>query len=167
MLTWKVVQEAGISDSEYAALLFHLGSGTEPWDESLREYRLCKEKLSVVDGVVVLGRRIVVPLSLRRKVLDALHRAHQGSGSMALRAGETVWWPGVSTDLARVRDVCGQCVRNAPSQPALPPVKPRVPDYPFQLVVSDYFDYAGKSHVVVIDRYSGSLPVWLVRRHWR
>ena len=45
---------------------------------------------------------------------------------MALRAGETVWWPGISADLARVRDMCGQCVRNAPSLPALPPVKPRV-----------------------------------------
>ena len=92
--------------------------------------------------------------SLRREVLDALHRAHQGSGSMALRAGETVWWPGVSTDLARVRDQCGQCIRNAPSLPALPPVKPRIPDYLFQLLVLDYFDYAGKSYVVVVDRYS-------------
>ena len=74
---------------------------------------------------------------------------------MALRAADSVWWPGVSDDLARVRDTCGRCISNAPSQPALPPVKLWMPDYPFQLVVADYFDYAGKCYVVVVDRYSG------------
>lgn len=30
VITWKVIQEAGITDSEYASLLFHLRSVTEP-----------------------------------------------------------------------------------------------------------------------------------------
>ena len=155
VVTWKAVQNAGITDDEYARLLFQLSSDEGPWDERLQAYQRFKEKLSVVDGVVVFGRRIVVPVALRQEVLNSLHRAHQGSTSMALRASESVWWPGINADLARVRDACGTCIRNAPTQPALPPVRPRIPDYPFQLVASDFFDYAGKSYVVVVDRYSG------------
>ena len=74
---------------------------------------------------------------------------------MALRAGDTVWWPGIRGALERVREGCGQCWRNAPSQPMTPPVAIRQPDYPFQLIATDYFAYGGKVHLVIVDRYSG------------
>ena len=97
-----------------------------------------------------LGRRIsghnsqvVVPRALREDVLRALHQAHQGSTSMALRAGNTVWWPEICGALNWVCEGNGQCRRNAPSQPATPPVILRMPDYPFQLVATDYFAYGG------------------------
>ena len=37
----------------------------------------------------------------------------------------------------------------------MPPVRPPMPDYPFQLVSSDFFSYAGKVYMVLVDRYSG------------
>ena len=131
------------------------GSGDVQWDGALVGYQRFREQLSVVDGVVVFGRPIIVPTSLRVDVLNALHRAHQGSSSMALQAGDSVWWPGISADLSRIRDSCGSCVRNAPSLPALPPVPMTMPDYPFQLVAGDYFAYGGKEYIVIVDRYSG------------
>ena len=74
---------------------------------------------------------------------------------MALRASETVWWPGLSVDLARVRELCGKCKLVAPSQPAAPPKPVPLPDYPFQMLSSDYFDHGGQSYLVAVDRYSG------------
>ena len=47
------------------------------------------------------------------------------------------------------------CRRNAPSQPALPPVRPPTPDYLFQMISSDYFAYKVKNYLVIVDRYSG------------
>ena len=151
IISWTMIQEAGVSDQEYVALLHQVGSGAESWDDRLSAYKRFKEQLTTVDGVVIFVRRIVVPTSLRVDVLHALHRAHQGSSSMALRAGDTVWWPGISADLTRVRESCNSCLRNAPSLPALPPVELQLPDYPFQLVAGDYFDYGGKSYIVVVD----------------
>ena len=55
------------------------------------------------------------------------------------------------------------CIRNAPTQPALPPVKPLVPEYPFQYISSDYFMHAGHTYLVIVDRYSGWPFVHLCR----
>ena len=46
-------------------------------------------------------------------------------------------------------------MRNAPSQLAGRPVWPPSPEYPFQLIVGDYFTKAGHNYLVLGDRYSG------------
>ena len=74
---------------------------------------------------------------------------------MGLRAGQSVWWPGIAADIQRVRDGCGKCTVNAPSQPAAPPKPLPKPQYPFQMLSSDYFAYTGRTYLVVVDRYSG------------
>ena len=37
-----------------------------------------KDELSVCDGVVLRGRRIMIPMSLRGKVIELAHEGHQG-----------------------------------------------------------------------------------------
>ena len=37
----------------------------------------------------------------------------------------------------------------------MPAIAPPKPDYPMQLISSDYFYYAGKKYLVIVDRYSG------------
>ena len=53
------------------------------------------------------------------------------------------------------RVLCEVCVRSAPSQPSMPPTEMVQPEYPFQMLAADYFDYAGHCYLVVVDRYSG------------
>ena len=74
---------------------------------------------------------------------------------MALRAADTVWWPGMSGDIARVREGCLRCRQNAPSQRPEPPTELPETMYPFQHVSSDYFEFSGKTYLVLVDRYSG------------
>ena len=107
-----------------------------------------------MDGVAPYKGRVVVPVKLHGAVLS-LHQAHQGTTSMGLRAGKSVWWPGLAKDLGRVREQCLTCRKNAPSQPAAPPKPLPSLDYPFQMVSSDYFHYAGKEYLLLVDRYSG------------
>ena len=42
----------------------------------------------------------------------------------------------------------------APSQVALPPTPPTLPEYPFQCVCADYFHYQGHTYLVIVDHYS-------------
>merc|ERR1712059_230960 len=74
---------------------------------------------------------------------------------MSFRAQDSVWWPNFSNDIKSVRDQCNACHRNAPSQPDMPAVAPPKPDYPMQLISSDYFNYAGRNYLLIVDRYSG------------
>ena len=105
------------------------------------------------------GRRIIVPRSLRREVLDSLHSAHQCPSKMIERAKQSVYWPGIMTDIEETRKSCSHCDRNAPSQSMMPPVMPASPDYPFQMIAIDYFDCKGKSWLVIADRFSGWLSL--------
>ena len=74
---------------------------------------------------------------------------------MNLRAGDAVFWPCISEDILRRRLSCRTCDKSAPSQPAAPPVLPPTPQYPFELICSDFFELNGKSYLVMVDRYSG------------
>ena len=47
------------------------------------------------------------------------------------------------------------CVREAPSQPAGFPVSPPSPDYPFQMLVADYFSLHCHNFLVITDRFTG------------
>ena len=45
-------------------------------------YGKVKEELSSVDGVILAGRRIVIPAVLRAAVIQTLGLAHQGEAAM-------------------------------------------------------------------------------------
>ena len=139
--------QRGMSDSMYDIV-------TE-----LREFHKFRHGLLVVDGVVCYKNRVVIPESLQQRVLGILHAAHQGVSGMMHRAEQSVFWPGISTDISRVRATCRTCVRNAPSQPAGPPVTPPSPCYPFEMIAADYFHLDGWNYLVMGDRYSGWISV--------
>ena len=107
--------------------------------------------------------RVVVPADLRPSILQSLHSGHQGVSSMVERMDKTVFWPGIHEDIREVRRTCGPCNRIAPSQPNPPSTPLRHPDYPFQLICADYFQYKGVQYLVIVDRYSNWPSVMKVK----
>ena len=65
-----------------------------------------------------------------------------------------VYWPDITTDIARVRDQCTRCHQAAKSNPIQPPADITPPYYPFQMICSDYFNDNSKEYVVIVVRYS-------------
>ena len=57
------------------------------------------ESVYAQEGVLLYQDRVIVPSSLRSRVLQHLHAAHQGTSMMAQRARAIVYWPGMSTDI--------------------------------------------------------------------
>ena len=106
------------------------------------------------------GRRTIIPRSLRRQVLESLHSAHQCPVRMTDRAKQSVYWPGISTDIDNIRSSCSYCSRNAPSLPSMPPLPLASPEFPMQMIVADYFDAKGKSWLVLADRFTGWLSLF-------
>ena len=94
-MSWETVRTAGMSDEVYSGLLHAIShDGTsELWDTLLLEYRRYRAEYTTIDGVVLFRGRIVIPEALRTDVLSALHRAHQGTTGMGLRAQDSVWLP--------------------------------------------------------------------------
>ena len=157
-VTWDNVRTATISDDDMRELLSLIDGGLpitkKEMPPNLKTYFHLKDGLYTLDGVVMFNDRIVIPRSLRSKILDSLHSAHQGVSSMTARAESSVFWPGITSDIQKIRERCSHCNRNAPSQPSPPPTPPKTPIYPFQAICSDYFHYGGQHYCVIVDRYS-------------
>ena len=51
--------------------------------------------LALCEGVILWGRRVVVPTKLRPEVLDVLHETHAGAVRMKALARSFVWWTGI------------------------------------------------------------------------
>ena len=159
MVTWEMVREATASDPILLQLIDTVQKGfpaqARDLHPDLRPYFRYSESISCVDGVILIGERIVIPQQLRSKILSSLHAAHQGVGMMIARASDAVYWPNMTTDISKVRVACTHCNRIAKSNPMQPPADPPHPDYPFQMIACDYFQYGNNEYVVIVDRYSG------------
>ena len=108
-----------------------------------------------MDDVLVCGKSIVIPKQLRPTILKVLGSAHQGVVAMKARARDAVYWPGLGSDIEEFKKNCLTCRQIQPSQVHNPVFPPRIPSIPFESIVADYFDLAGKHYLVIADRLSG------------
>ena len=120
----------------------------------LRPYGTRSNDMSVLDGVILAGNRVIIPGPLRKRVLQSLHAAHQGIPAMKQRALESVWWPNITVDITRTRHECQACNQSQKSNPSLPPYDPPQPVYPFQMLCTDFFTLHSKHYLVIVDRFT-------------
>nr|XP_027212148.1 uncharacterized protein K02A2.6-like [Penaeus vannamei] len=146
-------------DQDYRRLLEYVTTGFPSNRYSLHASILPYWKLRdslYADGELVLhGPRIVVPATLRRRTLTHLHDSHRGVEATRRRARQTVYWPGIDSDIKSTVEACDSCQRLQPSQQQEPYLCDDQPSRPFESVSADFFQVAGKSFLVIADRLSG------------
>ena len=89
-------------------------------DSSLSPFSSCSTELSVLDGCILWGSRVVVPPQGQQAVLQELHTAHPGMTRMTALARMYVWWPGLENDIEESVRLCDECQLNQ-SNPMLAP----------------------------------------------
>ncbi len=102
-IDWEQLQVATTSDPSLQDLMFCFEKGIttdrSSIPASIQAYWTVMGSLSIVDDVICMGDRIVIPTSLRSTCLEALHAAHQGITGMTARAKSSIYWPGITTDI--------------------------------------------------------------------
>ena len=68
-------------------------------DPDFKPYEGRKSELSVHDGYILWGSRVVVPSSGRAKILQELHEGHPGVNRMKALTRSFVWWPKLDSDI--------------------------------------------------------------------
>ena len=157
IITWNMVKTETAEDPTLKAVKEMITKGPadiKDLHQNVKPYHRYFSHLYVVDGVIMIGQRIIIPQSLRHQLLQTLHAAHQGVGAMSQRAADSMFWPGISIDITRTRNECEHCHRMAKSNAMEPPPEIIQPDYPFQQLCSDYFSYNNGNYLVMVDRYS-------------
>ena len=77
--------------------------------QELHPYWNFWDELSVKDGLVTKSFRLLIPSTLRQKVLEQIHEGHCGMEKCMLKARESVFWPGISDDIQEAVEKCGIC----------------------------------------------------------
>ncbi|XP_041346838.1 uncharacterized protein K02A2.6-like [Gigantopelta aegis] len=120
----------------------------------LKEYWTFREDVSVENGLVLKGHRLVIPDKLRPQMLNIIHQGHLASEKCQLKAKDCFFWPGISKDIKEMTASCNTCIQFSKQQPRETLFPHNVPSYPWQKVASDLFDYKGAQYLITADYYS-------------
>ena len=75
-ILWGEIQVASDFYPEFQTIKEAITQGK--WDKCSVSVKAVKDVLSVCDGVILRGSRILIPSSLRGKLLELAHEGHQG-----------------------------------------------------------------------------------------
>ena len=132
-------------------------------DSVFQSYKLRRLELSVQDGCVLWGSRVVVPQVAREAVIKILHDAHPGISRMKSLARGIVWWPGIDKDLEEKVAACEACQVNhiSPTPVLLHPWE--FPSRPWSRVHVDFDGpFLGKQFIILVDASTKWLEVGIV-----
>lgn len=124
----------------------------------LKPYWPERNELTIQQGLLMKGNRLVIPVSMRLDVLERIHEAHQGINKCRERAKTSVWWPGLSRQLKEVVKRCPTCIKQHvnTAEPAIPS---QLPDRPWQKLAADLFELKNQQYLLVIDYFSRYVEV--------
>ena len=88
----------------------------------VKPYVIVKNELSIVRGILLRGKHIVIPSKLQMDILNRLHSGHQGISKCRQLAQQHVWWPGIGNALKNTILECPICC-----QYRLPGTEPLMP----------------------------------------
>lgn len=76
-------------------------------DQLITPYFKVRSELSIQDGCILRGSRVIIPLKGQPTMLQSLHEGHPGENRIKSLARGYVWWPGLDSDL---EETVGSCV---------------------------------------------------------
>ena len=133
--------------------------------EPAQPYFTYREELTIVDGLLVKGNRIVIPTDMRHDCLETLHAPHLGLQKTLLRAHTSVFWPGMTADIQTQISNCSACHKFQTKQPAETLRNELPTTQPWTWLATDIFEYGDKSYTIVVDQYSKFIVVHKVSDH--
>ena len=109
-----------------------------------------RDELTIQDGLIFRGQRVVVPQSLRPMI-----KTKPTWGSTPVYAErESVFWPGFSAEIKQMVETCETCRKFETSPQKEPLVSHDVPLRPWEKIGVDIFALNGKEYLTTVDYYS-------------
>lgn len=112
-----------------------------------------RDSLSIVSKCLMFGNRVVIPVSLQKRVLDLIHASHPGIVRSKMLARGSVWWPSLNSDIEVLCSHCVPCAKaNFKGEPDFVPWTPA--KYPFERVHVDFFHFNSLNFLIITDAFS-------------
>ena len=130
----------------------------------LKPYYGIFDELTEVDGIILHGSQIVIPVSLQTDIIGLAHEGHQYAEKTLQLLRQTCWFPGMRKQVLSYVESCLPCNTGRAHTPTVPLEPNLLPDRPWQRLHADFNGpIEGKYYLhVIIDQYSKYPKVNLV-----
>ena len=97
-------------------------------DPKMTRYKKVMNEFSVVDGIVLKGRKIVIPKSLQKRIVKLGHEGHQGTVRCKQYLRSRVWFSGLDKAIEEEVKGCIPCQAATSAKHREPLVMTELPD---------------------------------------
>lgn len=108
---------------------------------NIQFYWKFKDDLMIVDGLVFLNKKVVVPEVLKDPMLKIIHEGHWGIVKCKSRARELLYWRGMDKDIEKLVQSCTVCTKLQNAKPKEPLLSHPVPNRFWERLGADILDY--------------------------
>ena len=113
-----------------------------------------RDEIVCQDSVLFKGTKVIIPSSMYKEMLHAIHYSHMGAETCLTKAKEVLFWPGMPAQIRDFISKCAVCNQFLSKQPKEPMIIHDVPDRPWSKLAIDLFAFNGKDYVIIVDYYS-------------
>ena len=133
------VKDATEEDPALQVLKKYINEGwIDTNDTRTHEFRQVFHELTIVDGIVLRGDRIIVPAKLRHRKVEIAHEGHKGQVRTKQLLRAHVWFPGMDSQRDKFVSTCIACQSNRPQTHHEPLRMTDLPDGPWDKVSVDF-----------------------------
>ena len=126
--------------------------------DDLKSFAKVREELTVNErkNIILRGSRLIVPQSLRSRVISIAHEGHQGLVKTKQLIREKIWFPGIDKDVKNMIDNCLPCQAVGNANKPAPLRMNELPPAPWHTLHLDHCGPfpSGEYILVVIDAYT-------------
>ena len=108
--------------SKIINMVYH-GHDIDGTNLDFKPYQVRQTELSIEEGILLWGSRVVIPPQGRDVLLQELHEGHPGVVRMKALARGLLWWPKLDNDIEQYVKHCDPCQRTR-YMPSLAPLHP-------------------------------------------
>ena len=120
-------------------------------DPELKEFNNIINEISLVHGCLMFRNRVIIPKSIRNKVLNCFHENHPGISAMKNLTRALIWYPGLDTDVGNICKQCKICQNLQNKPPQNNTVEWPMPEKKWSRIHVDHFFYENKIFFVAVD----------------
>lgn len=153
-ITLQEVESESAKDDEMQNVFQSMDAGI--WPDSLRDFKPFNTELCKVGNMLLRGDKLVIPHSLRSKILKVAHESHPGIEIMKRRLRLKVWWPHLDKEVEKYVKQCKACTLVSALDPPMPIHSTKLPDRAWVDLAADFLGPlpSGHSLLVIVDYFS-------------
>ncbi|CAC5412463.1 unnamed protein product [Mytilus coruscus] len=113
-----------------------------------------RDELTLQNGLLFKGERVIIPKSLRTDMIKKIHSSHIGIEGCLRRARESLYWPGMNAEVKDFIQRCETCRTFERKQQKETLISHEIPSRPWSKVGIDLMTFQSKNYLVTVDYYS-------------